>query len=128
MVLLKKIDADRICCRIAQINPLDLPSIGLSELKKLPKESGIYFVECLGEIVYIGKATRIRERWVKRDGSIRHHKIDKILDIDENFRIYYLIFCGGLASSYVESLMVAKYSPSLNGPISKPIKFVSRKN
>ena len=40
-----------------------LPSIKLVDRDNLPECSGIYFVSSSGEILYIGKAINVRNRW-----------------------------------------------------------------
>lgn len=66
--MLQKIDVE-------QINFLELPSMLLAEKKSFPSIPCIYFVLNSGsQVVYIGKAENLRNRWVKQ----KHHKSEKI--------------------------------------------------
>ena len=60
------------------IDPLELPSVPLSELKKLPECSAIYFAIDAGRrCLYIGQATNLLARWKN------HHRIYQLAEKDK---------------------------------------------
>jgi excinuclease UvrABC nuclease subunit len=48
---------------VAEIDPLTLPSLPLSEQKHLPSCSAIYFVMQGDRVLYIGKTVDLAQRW-----------------------------------------------------------------
>ncbi len=47
----------------AAIDPFKLPTISLSLRKHLPLVCAVYFVLHDNKVVYVGKATVLRQRW-----------------------------------------------------------------
>lgn len=52
---------------LAAINPLDLPSLSLTERKNLPDCAAIYFSIENGFILYIGKSINFVQRWANHN-------------------------------------------------------------
>lgn len=56
------------------INPLELPFVPFGGFSELPKIKGVYFVLSGNEILYIGKANNLRERWKMHEKAERLEK------------------------------------------------------
>jgi len=66
----------------SMLNPLQLPSIPLSERKQLPECAAIYFaIDANNRVLYIGKAKNLVARWRN------HHRIHKLEEIDQEFPV-----------------------------------------
>jgi DNA-binding XRE family transcriptional regulator len=94
---------------VRTINPLDLPSVELSERATLPDAPGIYFV-LSGDstILYIGRATSIAERWRA------HHRTFQLSTM-QNIRIAWVIVLDDMdLLSAIEQACIAYFMPTLN--------------
>lgn len=59
---------------VAECNPLELPSVSLSQKMKLTFSAGVYFVLHENRILYIGKSDCIKSRWVNHNQLIGSFK------------------------------------------------------
>lgn len=89
------------------INPFSLPSVSIDERDSLPKVAAIYFALSGEEILYIGKANCLRERW----GS--HHRMRNIAIFD-NARIAWCPFGAGVNLAEIERVCIKHFNPRLN--------------
>jgi excinuclease UvrABC nuclease subunit len=71
------------------INPFELPSVHLSEIKKLPDCAAIYFVICSeNRILYVGQATNLVARWKNHHRQYQLEEIAKTCSV--NIHLNYL--------------------------------------
>lgn len=96
---------------MALIDPFDLPSVHLSDIKKLPDCTAIYFaIDSENRILYIGKATNLAVRWKN------HHRQYKLEEIEQTFsvRIAWQVWNeSGLDEA--EKYLIKNFQPLLNG-------------
>lgn len=86
-----------------------LPSVAFSSRHELPSESGIYFaLSAAGEVLYIGKAANIADRW------IRHHRSQQMQEI-ASARIAWLTISETDMLADVERALITYFAPPLNG-------------
>jgi len=73
--------------QIYEVNPKSLPSVSFQEKKYLPTVSGIYLVISDIEVVYIGQAVNIRDRWKAHNQASLINGSDRIawIECDEEF-------------------------------------------
>lgn len=90
------------------LNPMELPSVSLSNRKLLPAASGIYFAIANGNIQYIGRSTNINHRWAN------HHRQSDIEPMSEA-NIAYLLISNSTLLPKVESALIKWFNPPLNG-------------
>lgn len=84
-----------------------LPFVCIDDVIDLPCKSGVYFVESIsGDLLYIGKAKNLRNRWRG------HHKLNELL-IHDAEKIYYAKIPHDL-TVYIEQAMIECFYPSLN--------------
>ena len=93
------------------INPFKLPSVHLSESKKLPNCTAIYFaIDSQNRILYVGKATNLASRWKN------HHRQYQLEEIDKDFPVKIAGQAwneSGLGEA--EKYLINNFQPLLNG-------------
>lgn len=98
------------------VNPLELPSVPLSERSKLPQVPCIYFaIDSQGAVQYIGMTKNPRRR------LNNHHRTAEMIHSDV-VKISYL-FCDGELLPAVESALILWFDPPLNR---RKLPFVER--
>lgn len=109
------------------IDPLELPSVPLAELKKLPECSAIYFaIDAKGRFLYVGQATNLSNRWKN------HHRTHQLTEEDKKcpVRIAWKPWNSeGLAEA--EKMLIQRFQPLFNNtevkaPAITPAEFVLR--
>jgi hypothetical protein len=96
---------------MTSINPLELPSVHLSELKKLPDCTAIYFaIDSENRILYVGQAANLTVRWRNHHRQYQLEEIDKISPV----RIAWLVWNSNGLDEAEESL-IKHFHPLLNG-------------
>lgn len=105
-------DLERLHKQLEEFNHLSLPSIPFQFRSKLPKESGIYIVYLDSQVLYVGQAKNIQDRW--RD----HNISDKLalandLPADPNLRIGWIEVSKNL-TSFAEIYLIGLLHPVLN--------------
>ena len=88
------------------INPALLPSLSLAERGNLPKIRGIYLVLKQTEVIYIGQASNIWQRWQS------HHLISRLWLLPE-IRIAWSEV-EGTPLHLIERLLIKRFLPLLN--------------
>lgn len=106
------------------INPFELPSVQLCELKKLPSCTAIYFaIDSKDRLLYVGQATNLAARWRN------HHRQYQLREIDKEFPVKIAWKAWnetGLAET--EKILIKKFHPLLNGTeVESPIIVPSEK-
>jgi DNA-binding Xre family transcriptional regulator len=87
------------------IDPLQLPSVGLTDKKQLPQIPCIYFaIDIYDQIQYIGRSINPRQRWQN------HHRQAQLIGC----RIAYME-CDVALLDEVETALIEWFSPQLNG-------------
>lgn len=93
----------------AAINPFKLPTISLSQRKHLPLVCAVYFVLHDNKVVYVGKATVLRQRWDS------HHRIKEFKNLPGEVRIAWHKSDSPELIDELEKSMIARFKPSMNG-------------
>lgn len=102
---------------LATVDPWTLPRVKISQVNRLPDTSGLYFVFCSSELLYIGRTRQgFRSRWRQ------HHRQD--LKRDDRLYVAYLEYSGDDLPR-LESVAISLFRPTMNGVI--PGKGVKRK-
>lgn len=98
-------------CIMTSINPLKLPSVHLSELKKLPDCTAIYFaIDSENRILYVGQAANLALRWRNHHRQYQLEEIDKTSTV----RVAWLAWnSAGLDEA--EKTLIKHFHPLLNG-------------
>ena len=91
------------------IDPFKLPTIPLSQRKHLPSVCAVYFVLHDNKVVYVGKATVLRQRWDS------HHRIKEFKNLPREVRIAWLICDSPELIDELEKSIIARFQPSMNG-------------
>jgi hypothetical protein len=61
------------------LDPLQLPSVSLTQRNHLPACSAIYFaLDSSNRVLYVGKAKNLASRWKN------HHRLHKLKEINQN--------------------------------------------
>lgn len=103
----------------ASVDPLSLPSVLLSDRRKLPAAAGIYFaIDNRGAVQYIGLSTNICGRWNA------HHRFKHLTEL-EGVRISYLL-CEDKLLENVERALIAYFQPPLNRSLHSKRKFEAK--
>lgn len=90
-----------------EIDPFLLPSVDLGNVKALPKKSGVYFaISRSGQILYIGSASSLCDRW-----KGHHRKLE--LAANDGIRIGYALITDDILD--VERECITYFKPLLNG-------------
>jgi len=92
-----------------EVNPLDLPSLPLSDKSELPDCPLIYFVSDGSRVLYIGKSVRGRSRW------ITHHRYRQVLAMCAYPRLSWLEVNDPKSLRKIEESMIYQFDPILNG-------------
>lgn len=91
------------------VTPSSLPSVRLSNRKRLPQRPGIYFaIDSQGIVQYIGKSENIYARWKN------HHRTGQLEHFD-SVKIAYLEFSNLEMLHELERALISWFKPPLNG-------------
>ena len=109
------------------IDPFELPSLHLSELKELPDCTAIYFaIDSKNRVLYVGQAINLLARWKN------HHRKYQLEEIDKDFpvRIAWQVW-NKESLNEAEKYLIKSFQPLLNGtevksPATVPSEFVLR--
>ncbi|MBD2513982.1 GIY-YIG nuclease family protein [Nostoc sp. FACHB-973] len=109
------------------INPFQLPSVHLSQVKELPSCTAIYFaIDSKNRVLYIGQAINLLSRWKN------HHREHQLQEIDKDFsvRIAWQAW-NEEGLSEAEKFLINSFQPLLNGtevktPTTIPSEFILR--
>lgn len=94
---------------LSRLDPRTLPSIKISQIKRLPECSGLYFLLLNGVTIYIGKSRNLKSRWKQ------HHILPYVKGFERNLRLHYIpVFYPGVLKD-VEIKRIAFEEPLLNG-------------
>lgn len=94
----------------SSIDPLQLPSVSLSDRKQLPIYTAIYFaIDAHNRVLYVGKAKNLLERWKN------HHRLYKLEEIDKesSVRLAWQVWNEEDLDEAERSLII-KFQPLLN--------------
>ncbi len=94
---------------VAEINPLSLPSLPLSERKHLPSCPAIYFVMQGDHILYIGQTTNLAQRWAT------HNRLKQFAKMVGDIRVAWLECSDTTLLRKVEAALIEQFEPELNG-------------
>jgi predicted GIY-YIG superfamily endonuclease len=93
---------------IADINPLALPSLPLSDRFKLPNLPAIYFVISGEQIIYIGQTTSLTRRFLS------HHKLKEFIGASPEPCVAWLE-CNDLSLlKQIEYALIKHFAPTSN--------------
>ena len=95
---------------------LSYPSVPLSRVNDLPRQSGIYYARKGFEVQYIGLSTSLWHRWTNTGSKIHHRKVQ--LQQMGGVKIHYRL-CDRHELEYLEVLEIRRFDPPLN--VVKPI-------
>lgn len=103
---------------VAQVDPFSLPYVGIKERRALPHESGIYFVLLGKEILYIGMANNLHQRWYA------HHRYRQFKSYGDVV-IAWLVVANPFHRELevIEETYICHFNPILNGTV-RPKEFV----
>lgn len=103
---------------IADINPLDLPSMTLENRGRLPNCAAVYFViDNSNTVLYIGQTISLVRRWMA------HHRAKELLGF-ESARIAWLEVSDTSLLAGIERACIDHFAPYLNQPngdLDKPL-------
>lgn len=104
-----------------EIDPFSLPCVGIRSKGMLPKESGIYFAIAGTDILYIGMATNLQQRW--RAGHHRYQQLESYDDVV----IAWLVITNPMHRELeiAEETYISRFNPTLNG-LERPKEFVRK--
>jgi len=86
-----------------------LPSFKLSERQKLPECSAIYFAIARDQVLYVGLATNLRNRWQN------HHRIPQLATLNKRCEIrLFWLSCPQNQLNNLEHQYIEYYCPNLN--------------
>lgn len=93
-----------------------------TDLKNLPKKSGVYFVVRKGEVIYVGLSKNLRSRWNAK-GTAEHKVISKLKENAEinGCRLYYRSV-PKYNLDYIERLEILRFNPKHNVQYGDPAK------
>jgi excinuclease UvrABC nuclease subunit len=84
-----------------------LPSVTFRERTLLPRVSGVYFVfNTYGELLYVGKAKNLRERW-------RYHH--RATQVRGDYRIHWILGSDAAERERRETIFINMFRPPWNG-------------
>ncbi|MBD2616519.1 GIY-YIG nuclease family protein [Nostoc punctiforme FACHB-252] len=87
----------------------NLPSLNLIDKQKLPKYSGIYFAVASGQVLYVGQAVNLRNRWQN------HHRLPQLEAINCRCQVkLFWINCLSTELNDLERQYIQFYCPTLN--------------
>lgn len=92
----------------ATIDPLRLPSLGFWQRRNLPHCSAIYFVLLDDDVLYVGQAKDLCQRWKA------HHLLRHLSEMDKPTRIAWSE-CDTARLTKLEIELINQYAPRLNG-------------
>ena len=86
-----------------------LPNLTLLDKQQLPECSTVYFAVAKGQVLYIGRANNLRDRWRN------HHRLPQLETISKKceVRIFWLV-CEKSQLSMLEQQYIEHYCPLLN--------------
>jgi len=89
-----------------------LPNLLLTDLRKLPRLSCVYFVsDRKGTLLYIGTTFDLKQRWSGK------HKCKEILGKTDGVKISWLALKGNKFRQSAEAYLIQIHSPELNSSI-----------
>lgn len=91
------------------VDPSALPSLLLAERRHLPDAPGIYFVFRGEEVIYIGKARRLSERWK----STTHHRYAQLSTMGD-VRLAWVTVEEEALLDELEAASILYFDPCLN--------------
>lgn len=95
--------------KFPEIEPLNLPSLPLSEKHNLPNLPAIYFaISDSNEIIYIGRTGKLATRWIS------HHRYYKLKAMG-NIRIAWFQCSEESLLPQIEEVLISHFQPPLNG-------------
>lgn len=106
---------------VAEINPLTLPSLPLSERKQLPNCPAIYFVMQDEHILYIGKTINLTLRWAT------HNRLKQFAKMAGNIRVAWLECSDTTLLRKIEAALIEQFEPELNRRERKKRDFPSKR-
>ncbi|MUG98914.1 hypothetical protein F7734_44125 [Scytonema sp. UIC 10036] len=95
-----------------------MPSTLVSDRGNLPTESAIYFVWGGQRLLYIGKTTNLRKRFVN------HHRLADFVLAEKESRISWLPATAENLAAF-EASLIEELEPELNAPLPKGTKTIS---
>lgn len=98
------------------IRILTYPSVSLSRVNDLPRQSGVYYAVKGFKVQYVGLSTSLWHRWTNGGSKTHHRKVQ--LQQMGGVRIHYRL-CPRHELEYVEALEIRRFDPPLN--VVKPI-------
>ena len=92
------------------VNPLELPSLSIQKVYKLPQSQGIYFVISEKQVLYIGYSLNFRKRWRN------HHRYQELVKQFTDIKVSWLVVKDVSASFLrdLESLCIDFWKPVVN--------------
>jgi len=93
---------------LTAIAPAALPSLPLAERAALPNTPAIYFVLAGDTVLYVGKATNLRQRW------LAHHRLKQLNEYGA-CRIAWMMVDDTSLLDELERACIAHFQPVLNG-------------
>lgn len=103
--------------KIAEIDPLTLPSLLLSERSRLPNYPAIYFVLSSNCVLYIGRTVNLANRLSS------HNRLQQFKALDESLKVAWLKCDEIDLLDEIEAALISYFEPPLNGsalPTNKP--------
>lgn len=94
--------------QVTDINPLALPSLAISERKKLPNIAACYLVLENENVIYVGQSTNLVLRW------LNHHKFKKFNERAKDIRIAWLECADSSLLKQIEIALIHWFDPELN--------------
>lgn len=86
-----------------------LPSLKLSEKQRLPEYAAIYFVIARDQVLYVGLATNLRNRWQN------HHRFPQLERINKRYEVrLFWLACHQSELNELERQYIDYYCPVLN--------------
>lgn len=87
----------------------NLPSLNLIDKQKLPEYSAIYFAVVSGQVLYVGQAVNLRNRWQN------HHRLPQLEAINRRCQVkLFWINCLSTELNDLERQYIQFYCPTLN--------------
>ena len=118
---------DRRLTFMSVFDPFGLPSIRLSEIKKLPSCAAIYFaIDSEGRVLYVGQATNLAARWKNHHREFQLGEMDKSCPVRIAWQTW-----NEEDLNEAEKYFIQTFHPLLNGtevkaPSTIPSEFILR--
>lgn len=102
------------------IDPLTLPSLPLTNHRKLPNCPAIYFVLDDSEtVLYIGRTGNLQQRW------IAHHRWSQFANFSGNVRVAWMECTDASLLLESERVLIEHFQPLLNGSPAQTPKIIA---